>query len=324
MENKLDIMPLMTDQMKAVIKKQAELVTDAFATDVSLEEMRANYVTERRFWNEGAPEMAKVVNTELEGPVGPFAIRFYYPTQAAVAPAIVYIHGGGFVVGNCDTHDRVCRLLASKTEAVVVSVDYHLSPESQYPVNIQECAMVAQHLHNNGAELGVDGQDISFAGDSGGAVLSMATNLWLRDEEGDNSYITAMILYYGYYGLKDSASRRLYGGAIDGMSKADLDYYNECWLGPLTEEKLDLPYVNMLANDLKTSMPSCYIASAGLDPLRDDSACLHAVLDEYGIPNVYENFDGVLHAYIHHTRMLDEANVCIDHSVSFWKEFRRK
>ena len=320
MDNKLDVMPLMTDQMKAVVRKQKELVEDAFATDVGYDEMRANYIKERRFWNEGGPVMSSTEEMALEGPAGPFRVRLYRPTASVEArPAIVYIHGGGFVVGNCDTHDRVCRLIAAGTDAVVASVDYHLSPESKFPTNIRECALAARHIHEHGAELGIDSDDISLAGDSGGAVLSMATNLWLRDEVGDNAYVKALLLYYGYYGLRDSCSRRLFGSSIDGLSKEDLAYYDSCWIGDLTDEALGSPYYDMLSNDLKTSMPGCYIASAGLDPLRDDSACLHAILDEMGVPNVYENFEGVLHAYIHHTRMLDEANVCIEHSVDFWK-----
>lgn len=319
MENKLDISVLMTDQMKAVIAKQNELAENAFATNVGFEEMRTNYLRERAFWNEGGPSMSRTVDMMVDGPVGQFAVRRYYPLEAKSLPGIVYVHGGGFVVGNLDTHDRVCRILAHETGAVVAAVDYHLSPESKYPVNIQECALVAQLLHEGGEEMGIDGDDLSFAGDSGGAVLSMAANLWLRDEEQDNSYIRTLLLYYGFYGLLDSCSRRLYGGDIDGMGKADFDYYIQCWLSDPACD-LESPYVDMLANDLKADMPSCYVASAGLDPLKDDSACLAAVLKENGIPCEYENFDGVLHAFVHHSRMLDEANDCLKNSATFWKK----
>lgn len=319
MENKIDYDACMTDQMKAVIAKQNELVTDAFATDVSLEEMRSNYTRERVFWNEGGPVMAEQRDETVHGRYGDFRIRVYRPVADVVLPGIVFIHGGGFVVGNCDTHDRVCRLIADRAQAAVVSVDYHLSPESHYPQNIEECVQVAQMLHEHGEDYGIDGNDLSFAGDSGGAVLSMASCLWLRDECGDNSFIRGLILYYGYYGLTDSCSRRLFGNAVDGMTKQDLDYYNECWIGKKDLSDFRSPYFDMLHNDLKTSMPAVYIASAGLDPLRDDSACLHAILDQNGVPNLYENYEGVIHAFIHYSRMLDETNECIDHSVAFWK-----
>ena len=318
MENKVDPQLLMNDQMKAVLQKSAELAGDAFVTDVGFAEMRENYVRERRFWNEGGPVMAKTIERTFEGPMGEFMARYYYPVEAEKLPVIEFIHGGGFVVGSPDTHDRVCRILAEKTGAVVVSVDYHLSPESKYPTNIQECVMVAKHLHEHGAEEGIDGDDLSFAGDSGGAVLSMASNLWLRDEEGDNSFVKSLLLYYGFYGLEDSVSQRLYGWDIDGMRKEDLIYYNECWLNDLATET-KAPYVDMFHNDLTTSMPVCYIAAAGLDPLRDDSELLHRVLDANGVRNQHEVFEGVLHAFVHYSRMLDEAAECIEHSAEFWK-----
>ena len=137
MENKVDPQLLMNDQMKAVLQKSAELAGDAFVTDVGFAEMRENYVRERRFWNEGGPVMTKTVERTFEGPMGEFMARYYYPVEAEKLPVIEFIHGGGFVVGSPDTHDRVCRILAEKTGAVVVSVDYHLSPESKYPTNIQ-------------------------------------------------------------------------------------------------------------------------------------------------------------------------------------------
>lgn len=85
MDNKLDVMPLMTDQMKAVVRKQKELVEDAFATDVGYDEMRANYIKERRFWNEGGPVMSSTEEMALEGPAGPFRVRLYRPTSAVEA-----------------------------------------------------------------------------------------------------------------------------------------------------------------------------------------------------------------------------------------------
>lgn len=320
MENKVDATPLMTDQMKAVLAKSAELASDAFVTDAGFELMRENYIKERRFWNEGGPKMAKTVDATFDGPMGEFMARYYYPVEPAAGetlPVIEFIHGGGFVVGHPDTHDRVCRILADETGAVVVSVDYHLSPESKYPTNIKECAIVAQYLHEHGAEMGIDGNDLSFAGDSGGAVLSMATYLWLRDEEGDASFVKSLLLYYGFYGLLDSPSRRLFGWDFDGMRKEDLLYYNACWLNDLATES-EAPYVDMLSNDL-SDVPPCYLAAAGLDPLRDDSACMHETLDALGRRNVYEVFEGVLHAFVHYSRMMPESMECIQHSAEFWK-----
>lgn len=317
MENKLDVRSLMSDQMKAVVAKQQELATP-FSTEVSLEQMRANYVTERRFWNEGGPVMAKTVDQVMEGPAGAFTARFYHPVADETLPAIVYIHGGGWVVGSIDTHDRICRLLADGCHAVVVSVDYHLSPECKFPDPIKECALVAEHLHAHGAELGIDGDDISFAGDSAGALMSLSTYLWLRDEEGDASFVRSLLLYYGFYGLADSASRRLLGCVLDGLTKSDLDYYMDAYCRPEDQQG---PYIDMFSNDL-SDIPPCYIVAAGLDPLKDDSRCLAGVCEAHGIPFEFTEVPGVLHAFLHNTRMLDAACDVIDGGVAFFKERR--
>ncbi len=327
MNNKLDPWKLMNDQMKSAVIKSQELAGDAFDTNAGYDQMRANYIKERAYWNEEPPEMAKVSEEYLDGPAGEFMIRYYYPVETEILPVIIYVHGGGFIVGSPDTHDRVCRLLAKHTGAAVVSIDYHLSPEVVYPTGIEECVVVAKFLHVYGAEKGIDGNDISFAGDSGGAVFSMAANLWLRDKEGDNSYIKTLLLYYGFYGLSDSCSRRLYGWLVDGMREDDLIFYNKIWFfgdSDSTEEefwtKMKEPYVDMFRNDLSTSMPACFVAAAELDPLRDDSDCLAQALQANEVPCEFKIYKGVLHSFVIYSRMVDEANKCIEDSAEFWKK----
>lgn len=319
--NKIDVPNLITEQMKAVLAKQNELAGDAFATDVGFEEMRANYVKERQFWNEGGPQPHRVENAFVEGPQGEIPVRFYYPSDEALLPAIIYLHGGGFVVGNLDTHDRIMRILSERTGAVVVGVDYRLSPEAKFPTAIKEGVAVAQYLHEQGAHHGIDGNDLSFAGDSGGANLSLGATLYLRDEEGDCSFIKSLILYYGLFGLRDSVSQRLLGGAWDGLTEADLDYYMECYCAD-KEKDLRSPYLGCLSADYSKGLPACYIAAAQYDPLRDDSATLALLCKENGIAYHYEMFEGVIHAFLHHSRMLDEANDALDHGAAFFKEKR--
>mgnify|MGYP000054911566 CR=1 FL=1 len=179
--------------------------------------------------------------------------------------------------------------------------------------------MVAKHLHEHGAEEGIDGDDLSFAGDSGGAVLSMASNLWLRDEEGDNSFVKSLLLYYGFYGLEDSMSQRLYGWDIDGMRKEDLIYYNECWLNDLATETKHRTWT-CSTTTLRRACPMCYIAAS-----RSRTRCVTipifctAFSTPNGVRNQHEVFEGVLHAFVHYSRMLDEAAECIEHSAEFWK-----
>ena len=323
--NKIDVMAKISDQMRAVIQKSAELAGEAFDTNAGLDELRANYVKERAFWNEGGPLMERTENVVLSIPdCADVPVRLYYPQGVNdLAPAIVYIHGGGWVLGNPDTHDRITRFLADNTKAVVVSVDYPLSPEAKYPTALYACAAVAEHLHMCGAQYGIDGDDISFAGDSGGANLSLATHLYLRDQRGDASYIRCLLLYYGAYGLRDSASHRLLGGPWDGLTDADWQYYLETYLADV-ERDSESPYFNVFQADLSRDIPPAYIVAAEFDPLRDDSLALHQILEEHGEPHHYEVYPGVIHAFLHNSRMLDEAHRALDEGSAFFVEQRAR
>ncbi len=101
------------------------------------------------------------------------------------------------MLGNLDTHDRICRILADKTGSVVVAVDYRLSPEAKYPSAVREVAAVASYLHGQGAAFGVDGERLAFAGDSGGAHLGLAATLHLREELGGSGFVRCCLLFYG-------------------------------------------------------------------------------------------------------------------------------
>lgn len=317
MTSTVDVLARLTPAMRAVLDRQAELAGDAFATDVGFDEMRRRYAAERAFWNEGGPAMALTVDATVPGPCGDVPVRYHRPRADGVLPCLVYVHGGGWVVGGLDTHDRIMRTLAARTGALVVGVDYALSPEAKFPRAVHECAAVVRHLAATAADHGGDPGHLSFAGDSGGAGLSLAATLWLRDEVPDAPAISCLLLYYGLYGLRDSRSQRLYGGPWDGLARADLAYYLDCYTaGPAD---LDSPYLDCLSADLSRGVPPTYLAACGLDPLLDDSRTLAAVLAERGVRHRLDEFDGVLHGFLHHSRMLPEALDALEAGAAFYR-----
>jgi acetyl esterase len=316
--NKLPVLDLVSAQMRAVLDKSAELSPDAYVTDVDLDHMRQAYIVERRFWNEGGPVMAETIDASILTPHGPVAIRCHLPRHGDGLPAVIYIHGGGWVVGNLDTHDRIMRMLADESGAAVVGIDYALSPEAKFPVAIEQCAALARHLLESGADYHLDGTRLAFAGDSGGAAMGLATTLLLRDQADHGAAsvpVTALALYYGIFGLRDSPSRRLLGGPWDGLTEADLDYYLGCYLADPADARS--PYVDCLAADLSRGVPQTYLAAAELDPLRDDTAALAAMLTGQAVACSHEVFPGVLHAFLHNSRLLDEAATALQHGGDF-------
>ncbi len=321
--NKPDPYPLLSEGMRKVIDYQTEHAKDAFVTDCSWDELRTKYVEERRFWNEGGPQAFKIEETSVEGPIGDVPVRIYYPDDKPTHHAVVFIHGGGFTVGNNDTHDRMMRCIMEASGCAVIGIDYHLAPEVKFPIPLYEAAAVVRYFHENGSQWGILPDHMAIGGDSGGANLALATNLYLRDAFGENDYICALLLYYGTFGLSDAASKRLYGTELDGLRQSDMAYYLGCYLENPQEDSRN-PYFATLNNDLTHGIPATYLCCGTLDPLLDDSIALDEILRHHGVRTQFDRVPGALHAFMHYGRMMDEAISCLEHSGKFLAEELKK
>lgn len=320
-KDKIDISSKLSPGMKKVLDWQEKNSKDAFDTNCSWEELREKYVEERQFWNEGGPKAYKIVEDKVEGPRGDIPIRIYYPGQKDKYHACIFIHGGGFTVGNNDTHDRIMRSLMDYGDCAVIGIDYSLSPEAKFPIQLYECAAVAKHIHEKADKYGLYNHDIALAGDSGGGNLAIATSLYLRDVFKNNEYISTLLLYYPLIGIKDGISNRLYGNELDGMRKIDLDYYETCYI----DDDIDPenPYYKVINADLSFGMPACYISCGELDPLLDGNVLYHKIMQNYGFKSQLEVVPGVLHAYIHYGKLMDESIHTLKESAKFYKENRK-
>ncbi|MDP6531354.1 MAG: alpha/beta hydrolase fold domain-containing protein [Arenicellales bacterium] len=294
-------------QMMAVLEKQRTLAAPAGdLAQMPLEEIRRRYELERSYWNAGAPDVASVRESTIKGPVGDIALRCYLPTTDSPLPVLVYLHGGGWVVGSLDSHDRIMRRLAADSGAAVVGVNYSLSPEYKFPVALEETTAVIEHLQASGGELGVDGRRLALGGDSAGA--NMAVSVAQAQHAANPGTVRYLLLYYGGYGLPDSVSRRLFGGADDGMSTTDLAFYRDCYLRSPGDAKDSR--VNVLAGNIAV-LPPAFIGVAQCDPLRDDSLALNGLMAGAGIASELRMYQGVLHGFLHYGRMLDKANTAL-------------
>ncbi len=131
-------------------------------------------------------------------------------------------------------------------------------------------------------------------------MLALASALWLRDKHIRCGNVIAILLWYGLYGLQDSVSRRLFGGAWDGLTREDLDMYEKAYLR--NEEDRESPWYCLFNNDLTRDVPPCFIASAEFDPLIDDSRLLHQTLQAHQQPCEYKMYPGTLHAFLHYSQ----------------------
>jgi acetyl esterase len=317
--NRIEIGARLSAETRAVLRFREEHGADPFGdADLSYAEIREHYVQERRYWNEGGPEMARSLDVVVPYEERKIRTRVHYPNKTPRNAVIFYLHGGGFIAGSTDTHDRITRLLARHADCVVVSIDYSLSPEAKFPRAIHEIIGVTDHFRGAAAEYGVDQGRIAYAGDSCGASLALAAALWQRDHQCDSSYIRGLLLYYGMFGLRDSRSRRLYGGVRDGLDDESLKFCENAYV----EKSGDLhsPYFCFFNNDLTFGVPPCFIAAAEFDPLVDDSAALAGIILGHGAVCEYRVYPGTLHAFLHYSRMLGAAEEALSDGARFFKK----
>jgi acetyl esterase len=253
-----------------------------------------------RYCNADPPAVAAVSNRQVAGPAGPIPVRLYDPGVAAPAPCLVYFHGGGFVLGGLESHDRLCRELALAGRTKVAAVDYRLAPEHRFPAALEDCVATVQAIAADAAAWGVDPARLATGGDSAGGNLALATLLALRD--GGGRLPAAGVLVYGMLGGDPATgSQRRFGDGRYLLSTADLEWFWDCYLGP-GAARTD-PRAVPLRADL-AGLPPLYVAAAALDPLLDDSLQLVERLRAEGRSHRFVLWPGLTHGAVQMSRDL--------------------
>lgn len=263
-------------------------------------------------WNAGGPVMATTEDCSLPGPHRSIPARIHRPAADAYGPVTVFLHGGGFVLGDLDTHDRIMRELASALGGPVVGLDYALGPERPFPAAFEEVASAIVRLAEHGDTLGLDAAQIVVAGDSSGARLSLAA--CLEPSVREKAPIAACLLYYGSYGLRDSASRRLYAGGAFGLGERELAFFSRHHLR--SEKDRDDPRLDPLSQDL-SGLPPLFVAAAELDPLRDDSVALHWRVRAAGGHSHLSIVQGLPHGYLLFLSAVEAAAASLRDGAAF-------
>jgi acetyl esterase len=304
MTGKIDVRPRLDGEMVAALAESERLYGELgpLPTDDPLAQRRA-YSHERAFWNALKPPVASVEPLNIPFADRTVPCRLYRPVAAGKPlAALAYFHGGGWVLGNLDTHDRVMRLLANGSGAAVLGVDYRLAPEHKFPAAYDDALAAVRHLIRAGASLEIDTSRLAVGGDSAGANLALATCLCLNESE--RRSVRLQLLYYGAFGLVDSASMRAFGNEIDGLTRSALERYRN-WLVRDQRDLADYCLDNLSA-DLR-DLPPALVVAAALDPLLDDSRCLADLLTEGDVANRLVIYEGVLHGFLHYSRMMKKA-----------------
>ena len=288
------------------IAREHDLPADR--SQLTPEQARRRMEIDRAWWNQERPELALISDITVPGSTQPIPVRLLYPSTDTPLPVIVYLHGGGWVVGSLETHARGMHALAITANCVVAAVDYSLAPERKFPSAITEVVEVVDHITANPDDLGIDARRIALAGDSAGANIALGTELHLQDRGA--SPVGALGLIYPVTGCDfETESYRRFGSGKWGLSKAEMQAFFEHYLrGP---EDYDDPRAVPIKGDL-SRLPPTFVAAAGLDVLRDDSIQLDAKLRAAGMPSTLTVYEGVTHGFMTLTRMVPKAQTMID------------
>ncbi len=251
----------------------------------------------RSVFNDGGPEMADTRDIEIPGRRGAIPARLYVPSGVAErSPGLLYLHGGGWVIGSPDTHDRLTRELAAAIGARVVSLHYALAPEHPYPEGLDDCVDAALYLGAQGGRLGIDPARLLIGGDSAGGNLSAATLLRLRDERSPAfGAFRGAILIYGAFAVGfDSPSMIAWGDRDLVLSRKSMDWFRGHYLGDRDPSKD--PYISPLAGNL-AGLPPAILLCGTLDPLLSDSEEFAKALEKAGVRAELHVFEDGLHAF---------------------------
>lgn len=255
------------------------------------------------------PQMRSVRDTTIAGPHGPIPARLYRPAAAPPeqAPALVWFHGGGMIMGSLHSFDRLARDIADATGAVVCNVDYRLAPEYRYPVANDEAYAALVWLTENATAWGVDPARIGVGGDSAGGSLATATALRSRDQNGPA--IAQQVLFYpGIERRTDRPSMREFGDS-PFLTAADIDWMKNLYLGdaPSTDDAYGVP---ALADSL-AGLPPAILAVGHGDPLRDAVEAYGDRLRAAGVPTAQLRYPGVGHGFAMQAPLVARARAAI-------------
>ncbi|WP_234682090.1 alpha/beta hydrolase [Bradyrhizobium monzae] len=244
----------------------------------------------------GEPEpVAQVEDHTIQTDAGDCPIRVYRPAPGKVRPIIVFFHGGGFVLGDLDTHDGLARALANATGNIVVSVNYPLAPENKYPAARNAAYAATRWIAEHATEIGGDASRLAVAGDSAGGNLAAVVALMARDA-GAPKIALQLLIYPDLDFRRTNVSIREFAGKWGNISRETQGWFMNQYLNN-EEEKLD-PLVSPLLAPSVAGVPRAFIITAEYDALRDEGEAYGQRLQDAGVEAVVRRYDGMIHEFL--------------------------
>jgi acetyl esterase len=254
------------------------------------------------------------LDQQIPGPNGEIPIRIYWPrtsTEGGLLPALILYHGGGWILGDIESHDAIARYLCRQGDVVVVSVDYRLAPENKFPAGVEDCYAALEWVAENAAKIGIDARRIALTGDSAGGNLTIVMSLLARARSGPD--IAFQIPVYPCVDCRESAdysSRKKFGNGEYFLTSADIAWINGKYFSTADEAK-DFRASPIVTKDL-SGLPPALLITAGCDPLCDEGALYARRLSAAGVPVEYRCYSGTIHGFLSFAGVLDAGREALD------------
>ncbi|HJW39611.1 MAG TPA: alpha/beta hydrolase [Rhizomicrobium sp.] len=268
----------------------------------------------------GDTAVGRIENRTIPGPAGDIAVRLYTPLgeSAPTLAGLVFFHGGGFVIGDLETHDDLCRCLANGSNCRVVSVDYRLAPEHPFPAAVEDCYAATRHIAANAAAFGIDAARLAVGGDSAGgnlaAVVAQLAKL------GGGPKLAFQLLIYPVTQLGADAETASMRENAKGyfLERESMDWFTKLYCPDMAHRK-DPRLSPLLCADL-SGLPPAYVVTAGFDPLRDEGRAYADNLDAADVAVTYVNYPGMVHGFFSMRSLIPKAREAVAAAAAAVKE----
>ena len=258
------------------------------------------------------PDVAAVVDHRVPVAGGEITVRAYSPGGPGPHPALVYYHGGGWVIGDLHTHDGLCRSLTNAARCAVLSVDYRLAPESKYPVAVEDSYAALLWIAANADRLGIDRRRIAVGGDSAGGNLATVMALVARDRKGPRLALQVLIYPVTDHDLDTRSYVENATGYV--LTREGMRWFWNQYLA--REAQGREPYASPLRASSLAGLPPALVITAEYDPLCDEGEAYAARLRDAGVPVTLTRYPGMFHGFVRMTNILDKARTALDEIAS--------
>jgi acetyl esterase len=311
-------MPVVLDPDAATVYKAFQEAGRPPYETLTASEAREFYMAARLVSNPDPPDLQSVEPLSIPAAHGVIPARIYTPRKLRKAngraPCLVFFHGGGWVIGNLETHDVVCRKLAEEGELIVISVDYRLAPEHRFPAAVDDSIIATKWIAANAAGLGIDASRLIVGGDSAGGNLAAVVSLAARDDGGPD--IAGQLLIYPSTDMSRKHASHQEPETSILLTHSVIGWFLDHYLGDA--DIFDWRASPARAKSL-AGLPPAYVLTVGGDPLRDEGDEYAARLKEAGVRVAYRHFAGQFHGFFTMGKLLNQANVAASEIGSWLK-----